>query len=172
MSLNLHLIHQFPAFTSLVHTAPTADLRTEQVLLLESPQAARCRDMAQRTAFGTLLRGRSVSPIRTSPEPEPSEDGLSQGTGPKSAQFREEDQAAGGWGGAVRRDVQVARRNLRLHERNHSWGGHGLQSLAAYDQACETAEESPSPAHGSPSSRPLHWCRLRYVMLLPRAGTC
>ena len=54
-----------------------------------------------------------MSPIRSSPEPEPSEDGLSQGTGPKSAQFRQEDQAAGGWGGAVRRDVQVARR-LRL----------------------------------------------------------
>lgn len=57
----------------------------------------------------------------------------------------------------------MARRNLRMHQRNHSWGGGGLQSLA-HDQQPEDGEDlskescSSLASHPSPSSPPeLHW---------------
>jgi len=78
-----------------------------------------------------------------------------------------------GWGKSKNKGqgVEVARRNLRMHQRNHSWGG--LQSMA-HDQQLDDAEamssalskESPLLAsHISPSSPPeLHWFEANETM--------
>jgi len=60
----------------------------------------------------------------------------------------------GGWGSASKmkeQGVEVARRNLRMHERNHSWGG--LQSLG-FDPLSEDVQESElSPSLASLGER-------------------